>query len=140
MDILGRCDRSRLLTAVQEHEPALLPAETGPERAVGIYKPVVHRKGNEADRQENDKSTSHISSLPVNNKNCVIQAVLLLRHARSLRAGLPLKHARELRCGDQSDERNLIVWCQESQSALISVIFSFLLCLSEIPLLEKRER
>ena len=38
---------------------------------MGIYKPAVQRKSNEADRQENDKSTSHITSLPANNKNCI---------------------------------------------------------------------
>ena len=62
--------QARLLTAVWEHEPALLPSRTGPERAAGIYKPAVQRKSNEADHQENEKNTSHTTSLPVNNKNC----------------------------------------------------------------------
>jgi len=38
--------------------------------AAGIYKPAVQRKGNEAYHQENDTNTSHISSPPVNNRNC----------------------------------------------------------------------
>jgi len=60
---------ARLETAVWEHESALLPSRTGPERAAGIYKPAVQRKRNEADREENGKNKSHITSLPVNNKN-----------------------------------------------------------------------
>ena len=58
---------AQLLAAVRRHEPALVPQGPSPR---GIYKPAVQRKGN-ADRHENDKSTSHIVSLPVNKQSCV---------------------------------------------------------------------
>ena len=68
--ILIQCVRiqASLIAAVRGHARALLFQGPSPR---GIYKPAVQRKGNEADCQENDKSTSHIASLPVNEKNCV---------------------------------------------------------------------
>jgi len=40
------------------------------------YKPAIQRKGNEADRQENGKSTSHVTAaFPVNNNTCVQEII-----------------------------------------------------------------
>ena len=50
---------------------ARLPFAVWKRQPAEKYKPALQRKGNEADRQENDKSTSHVTAFPVNNNTCV---------------------------------------------------------------------